>query len=91
MEKPKQSPARYISKQSTADLKRFHTAMKRLADPMGPVNVLKYFKMTKDMSAEEVKQFEESQNTSKTLLPIVNAELKKRNRSSLIERRKDGG
>jgi len=90
MEKPKQSPARYIRQQSTADLKRFQTAMKKLSDPMGPVNVLKYFKMTKDMSSEEIKQFRESQNTSKTLLPIVNAELKKRSGSSLIKGKSDG-
>lgn len=87
MEKPKQSPARYIRQQSTADLKRIQTAMKKLSDPMGPVDVFKFFK---GIPAEGREQFSKSQTTSKTLLPLVNAELKKRSGSSLIKGRSDG-
>jgi len=86
MEKPIQSPARYIRNASLVELRKMQKAMSNLSEPMGPTKVAKFFKNIKPADRE---QFAKSQLNSKVLLPIVNDELKKRSKSKTLLKAKN--
>ena len=80
MSTPKRSPARAVRSLGDSDLKKLKSKMENLSGPIGPAKAAALLKAA-NAGKVNLADREKAVDYSKTLLPIVNNEIQKRNKT----------
>ena len=87
---PKRSPARAIRSLGDAELKKLKGKMENLSGPIGPAKAAALLKAAKAGNVNLADR-EKAVDYSKTLLPIVKDEIKKRDKTMVAKKKMRGG
>ena len=86
MPTPKRSPARAVRSLGDSDLKKLKSNMENLSGPIGPAKAAALLKAA-NAGKVNLADREKAVDYSKTLLPIVNNEIQKRNKTMTPEKK----